>query len=117
MSVKIAFALQHGVELLTHLGHAEEFAVYEAKGDELAFVETRASTAFCSENGHDFLADFARGLSDCRVVFADAAGPCGREALEAHGIEVFEFSGTVATVIRQISQTGFLKRLGNFSHR
>lgn len=94
----VAVASAGGMEVDTHLGHANTFLIYGPRADGVAcLLETRPAPA--SGGGDDRWANVSNLLSDCFSVLVSGVGQRPREVLGQNGIHVltgdWEISGIV----------------------
>ena len=102
MSTRIAVASTDEAYIDQHFGSARIFQVYDVAGEDCEWLESRRTESFCRggcEGGFDHLPE---ALSDCEAVFVLRIGESAAAFMISHGIRVFEASGPVEEVIKQV---------------
>jgi nitrogen fixation protein NifB len=124
----IAVASSGGGIINQHFGHAREFLVYEADGEQVRFIGPRRVQAYCGGDetcgdAESALASILRALEGCAAVLCSKIGIEPWDALEAagiapngeHAMEPIETAVAAVyaelTASRKLSQTGAMTAL------
>lgn len=91
--IRAAVASMEGVLVSLHLGQAQEFMVYEKRGEDWKYVESRRAPE--AGGGDDRWKKLGELLSDCGAVFVSGAGAKPQEFLGAMGVEVYTVEGLI----------------------
>ena len=109
MSRRIAFASTDGTYVDQHFGSAGIFQIFDVSGDSYDLVGSRTTESYCQghcEGGFDHLLG---ALNDCEAIFVSRIGQSAAAFMIQHGKRVFEASGPVEEVIKQIIADNLLK--------
>ena len=99
---RVAVATQEGILVNQHLGEAQEFSVFEKRGDGFVFLETRAAPE--PGAGADRWRELASVLQDCRTILVSSAGPRPKQTLLAAGLAVTETDGLIEDALDAIHE-------------
>jgi len=105
-----------------HFGNAQEFLIYEISGDRVEFLHHRkVKQSYCSgpdECGTNPIEEIAKSLQDVDFIATAKIGPCPKEALSKHQIQIsedFAYKPIIAS-LRQLaheySQSKSIKKAG-----
>lgn len=97
-----------GVLIDQHFGHATDFYIYEARGEEIRFVERRGVGKYCDNTGCDGkgggkqskFEDIHRTIKDCAAVITMRIGEAPRQMLAEKGIMVFTGFGRIEEAVQ-----------------
>lgn len=108
----VAITSKDGRLINQHFGHAEFFAIYQAKAGSIELLEKRAVPKYCfgsyecgeQENRMDVI---LKALDDCDVLLTLRIGYHPQKILEANGKKVMQTYGIIEEEINKL----FLKDL------
>ena len=107
--LKVAVTSKQGTLVDLHFGHAKEFLIYEIKGSEISFLESRAVDQYCSgiaecdqeQSRRTAVVDV---IADCQAVLTLRIGYHARQKLLERGIISVEHWDTVEQGLRFVQQ-------------
>lgn len=87
--MKVAIATKSGNIIDEHFGHAKDFKIYEVKGHECVYLESRNVDNYCQGGYSDdsALPKILETIHDCAAVFVARIGNGPAEKLQRVGIE------------------------------
>jgi nitrogen fixation protein NifB len=97
---KIAVTSKYGRLVDQHFGHATQFLIYQASGNDYRLVETRPAEKYCDNAAHcgddeERKDAIAATISDCNAVLTMRIGYHARERLQRYGVKSIESCYTV----------------------
>ena len=93
----VAVASEEGMLVNLHLGEAEQFLIFDARGD---LIETRPAPP--SGGGNSRWLELAGVLTDCRAVLVNGVGEAPRKALADEGLMVHLTEGLIGDAVDAI---------------
>lgn len=104
---RVAFATSDGKVINIHFGRANQFIVFELKGEDYKLIELRKIKPLCAGFDHDDndLEKAAETFSDCEAIFAERIGREAAKALFAKGIKPFEATCFIEDAIKEYIST------------
>ena len=115
-SWRVAAASSNGLDINRHFGQASSFFVFDLKPDGgYELVEERGFNQFCSDCGHENLAERIGIFADCAALLAAKIGPAVREELAAAGLLVFEQEGPIDKNLRRLAKYLALRHVSTSS--
>ncbi len=90
---RVAVTSKHRKLIDTHYGHAGEFHIYEVKGRDIAFIETRSAKKYCTGaecDQDDIREQTIKTIADCDAVLTMRAGYDAQKRLAANGLRCIE---------------------------
>ncbi len=107
--MKIAIAASDDKKYAEHFGKAQKFLIYEFDGEEIEFLETRASPKESGEK-HQW-GKSLQVIKDSDVIICMQIGINAKPALKKMGKDVVEDEGTINEVLgRYIKHYQFMNR-------
>lgn len=98
----IAVTSQYGKLVDQHFGHAEQFAIYQGRGEHFAFLEYRKVKKYCTgmidcDDEEARREGTLKALKDCDAVLTMRIGLNAKRQLADRGIDSIEYCDTVET--------------------
>ncbi|MCG6203441.1 dinitrogenase iron-molybdenum cofactor biosynthesis protein [Rhodopseudomonas sp. HC1] len=112
--IKVAIATGDGVTVTEHFGYATRFQIWNFADGTPHLLETRTNRPACGadrrEARREPMDESVELVADCSAVIVARIGECGVNRLTALGILAFETEDAVDTAVRELAESGLLRR-------
>jgi predicted Fe-Mo cluster-binding NifX family protein len=106
MNTRLAFASTDGKYIDQHFGSARIFQIFEVSSAGYRLVDSRQTEGYCRGHCEGGFAHLLEALADCSGIFVSRIGEGAAAFMIQHGKRVFEASGPVDDVIKQVVADG-----------
>lgn len=106
MNTRLAFASTDGKYIDQHFGSARIFQIFEVSSAGYRLVDSRQTEGYCRGHCEGGFAHLLEALADCSGIFVSRIGEGAAAFMIQHGKRVFEASGPVDEVIKQVVADG-----------